>query len=126
MKVCILCGIEKPLHKFGVNGLGTSIEKYRDKCSACVSNYIRSSELGRIRLSCGKYGITDLQYMQMEFAQDRRCAICKHSKPLEIDHCHATGKVRGLLCHDCNIGLGMFKDNIKGLREAANYLEKDE
>ncbi len=126
MRICILCGLEKPLHNFGVNGSGTSVECVREKCSSCVSKHIRSSELGRIRLSCGKYGITDLQYIQAEFDQDRKCAICKQSKPLEIDHCHKTGKFRGLLCSNCNKVLGMIKDNIKTLREAANYLEKNE
>jgi hypothetical protein len=52
--------------------------------------------------------------------------ICKGStrdgRSLSIDHCHKTGKIRGLLCKDCNIGLGHFKDNIKLLQKAEEYL----
>ena len=40
-----------------------------------------------------------------------------------MDHCHKTKKIRGLLCHTCNSGLGMFKDNIEYLKNAIKYLE---
>ncbi len=61
--------------------------------------------------------------------QDGCCAICKRhqsefTKSLFIDHCHKTNKVRGLLCHNCNIGLGSFKDNIELMKNGINYLNK--
>ncbi len=62
--------------------------------------------------------------MLFEF-QEQKCAICgapPAEKPLAIDHCHKTGKVRGLLCHKCNMGLGMFLDRPELLDEAASYL----
>lgn len=53
------------------------------------------------------------------------CAIC-HKKMIKvnIDHCHATGKVRGLLCPECNRGLGLFYDDANRLISAAEYLKK--
>ncbi len=63
-------------------------------------------------------------------AQKGKCDICKtleHDAPkkrFSLDHCHATGKIRGLLCNHCNAKLGMAKDDPKILRAAAGYLEK--
>jgi hypothetical protein len=69
--------------------------------------------------------------------QDNKCKICgceekrrsaseKIAPRLCIDHCHKTGVIRGLLCHDCNTGLGKFKDNIELLFKAVNYLDEFE
>jgi hypothetical protein len=70
------------------------------------------------------------QYMEMLEAQGRQCALCgkewqgfNKSKSLVIDHCHETGKVRGLLCGDCNTALGRFGDDPVRLRAAITYLE---
>ena len=77
------------------------------------------------------YGITLLEYNIMLEKQDNCCYICNthedtHIKNLFVDHCHSTGKVRGLLCSNCNAGLGMFKDNTKLMENAIKYLqEKD-
>ena len=56
--------------------------------------------------------------------QSGHCAICinKDKRKLAVDHCHKTGKIRGLLCSNCNQGLGMFKDNLDFLGRARNYL----
>lgn len=75
------------------------------------------------------YGITLDQYHAMLEQQGERCAICQRViKPVgrstHIDHDHATGKVRGLLCEQCNAGLGQFKDRPEVLRAAATYLER--
>jgi hypothetical protein len=56
--------------------------------------------------------------------QGNACAICKMpAKPLCVDHCHATGKVRGFLCRNCNLGLGNYNDNPDLHRAGAAYLE---
>jgi hypothetical protein len=78
-----------------------------------------------------KYGVSLEEYDRMVCRQGNRCAICK-SEPtdrelgakLYIDHDHRTGKVRGLLCSDCNHGLGMFRDEIARLQQAVRYLRK--
>ena len=69
------------------------------------------------------------QYIKMLEEQNYVCAICKGSdvgKRLAVDHCHSSGKVRGLLCQKCNMGLGHFEDSIYYLKEAVKYLTKSE
>lgn len=73
------------------------------------------------------YGITLEQYNEMLSAQNDRCALCgteKNGKTFHVDHDHKTGKVRGILCYKCNVGLGSFDDDTKRLRKAINYLHK--
>ena len=76
-----------------------------------------------------KYGITLEDYNKMFEAQNGCCAICGRNQmllktKLAIDHYHSNGKVRGLLCMQCNQALGLLKDNPTILRKAADYLEK--
>lgn len=78
-----------------------------------------------------KYGITLEEYNSLLEKQDGGCAICgnkesgnKKRKVLYVDHDHNTGKVRGLLCHYCNFGLGNFRDNTDYLKRAIAYLEE--
>lgn len=73
-----------------------------------------------------KYGIRDADYQKMLTDQNKRCAICGTETGLVVDHCHVSRKVRGLLCHNCNIGLGQFKDNIRLLQHAQKYLEENQ
>jgi hypothetical protein len=74
------------------------------------------------------YGITLEDYNEMFSAQDGKCAICSGGpngeKRLCVDHCHSTGKVRGLLCDKCNVGLGRFNDDLALLEKAIEYLKK--
>lgn len=76
-----------------------------------------------------KYGITIEEWDEMYTRQEHKCAICSTDVPvgnglLHVDHCHKSGKIRGLLCHHCNVALGSFKDDIDILRKAIKYLEK--
>lgn len=72
------------------------------------------------------FGITVEDYARLELAQGRKCAICTLSCPsgrdLAVDHDHNTGKVRGLLCVNCNQALGKFKDDLRLLEKASIYL----
>jgi hypothetical protein len=90
----------------------------------------RNSEEIRSRRMQKTYGITSEQFYQMETVQEGRCACCglrpvngrgRYSK-LVIDHCHTTGQVRALLCTNCNVGLGHFRDSIEALQQAIEYL----
>lgn len=75
-----------------------------------------------------KYGMTPEAYDEMLLRQSGLCAICgcgeiaRDGRRLAVDHCHATGAIRGLLCNRCNRGLGLFKDDVTRVRAAADYL----
>lgn len=90
-------------------------------------NYKINKELQR------KYGITPEDYENMMEYQDHSCKICNvfhedaattRGRRLVVDHCHTTGKVRGLLCVKCNAGIGMFNDKIDNLISAISYLKE--
>lgn len=75
-----------------------------------------------------RYTLSQEDYDGLFVSQGGVCAICDsppNSKALHVDHNHATGKVRGLLCDKCNRGLGYFNDNPNFLRIATRYLEKE-
>lgn len=78
-----------------------------------------------------RFGLTHDQYEEMLDSQKGVCAICKKfrlnkgKKFMAIDHCHKSGKVRGVLCHLCNRGLGLFDDNRELLISAIEYLAKE-
>lgn len=80
------------------------------------------------RFNLKRYGITPEEYEAMIARQDGKCAICAKSNPcgrgkrFHVDHDHSTGRVRGLLCHGCNTGLGAFSDSAEQLRAALRYL----
>lgn len=80
------------------------------------------------------YNLSLEDYQKMVEEHAGNCAICGgkgfelspgQKLLLVIDHCHATGKVRGLLCHNCNRGLGLMKDSVESLKKAIEYLEKE-
>ena len=109
-------------------------------CKSCHKETVRSYQdknkekvlsNGRIYNIKKRYGITQSDYDKMFVEQNGKCAICgsseikrTNSKHFCIDHCNTTNKVRGLLCRDCNFAIGLFKDNIKTLENAIQYLSK--
>ena len=71
------------------------------------------------------YGLTEEAYLALFTKQDNKCAICAVSfaeSRAHVDHCHETGKVRGLLCNHCNTAIGMMRDNISLLKRAMDYI----
>ena len=94
-------------------------------CHACI----RSGQV-RICIVARSYGITYADYENMLDVQQKLCAICKTDlsvlsrNQVHIDHSHATGAVRGILCSRCNQALGLFKDNPLVMRNAADYVER--
>jgi len=91
------------------------------ECKSCQDRMFR----GHLK---SRYGITLEEYEAMAQKQRNVCAICdqpekdRYKRRLCVDHNHATGEIRGLLCHMCNTGLGKFIDNPVLLNSAAQYL----
>lgn len=101
----------------------------REKALQYRAEY-RKQKADKVRLGKIKstFGLSASEYATMIDSQDHKCAICgRHenelTRRLAVDHCHNKGKVRGLLCGQCNTGLGQFKDSIEILSKAIAYLE---
>lgn len=133
-KTCTRCGELKPVSDFytaGRRAAGGS--KYlKPECKICTraggKRYRESLTPDERRFQSIKYnyGIGRDEYIDMLLAQDFKCPIC--TKPLDfetlqLDHCHETGQVRGILDIKCNTALGKFEDNIATLTRAQAYLE---
>lgn len=75
-----------------------------------------------------RYGIAEADWAALFEAQGRKCAICETPEPCRMgwhtDHCHDTGRVRGILCRKCNVGIGHFKDSPTLLSAALDYLRR--
>ena len=88
----------------------------------------RKGEIDSFRARLRKFGISEEKHQMMVQEQNSCCAICEerfeNPMSLHIDHCHESGKVRGLLCSGCNTGLGHFRDNAVNLNKASAYLQE--
>ena len=90
----------------------------------------RNPDLARNHNLKKMFGLTLDRYNELLAAQGGVCSICEEPeqaeryKYLSVDHCHTTGKIRGLLCSNCNRGLGLFRENRKAFLNAAAYIEK--
>jgi hypothetical protein len=97
-------------------------------CKYCRRDYDKAREIEKplYKRDCylrRNYGFTHDQYVEMYNSQNGQCSICNDYYPqLCMDHCHSTGRVRGLLCNPCNKGLGHFRDNPIFLKSAIDYL----
>lgn len=139
-KHCPSCGLEKPLEAFSKNrktkdGLAVYCRMcYSEKCKKSHAKvkadplaYAEYLAKERDRHLKRTFGISSADYDAMLRAQGGRCAICRDTScksgvAFAVDHCHATGKIRGLLCRDCNTSLGKFNDDIETLQRAIQYL----
>jgi Recombination endonuclease VII len=132
-KKCTRCGISKRLDAFCID------RPRRDgryaRCKECVNKAMREryretgprayqkrpymqTREGKLR---AKYGITLADYEKLLKRQGHACAICRKPavhKLLQVDHCHSTGRVRGLLCSRCNLALAALGDTIKAIKRA--------
>lgn len=106
------------------------IENNRDKLSRYGLKYyyadpVRAKEK-REKAKLKQWGLSIDDYERLVKAQGGGCAICKKpcssGRKLAVDHDHKTGRIRGLLCSNCNLGLGKFFDNKELLRKAISYL----
>lgn len=103
-------------------------EKYREQMRKWNRENPEKIRAKSLRIHLRTFGLTPEMFQEMLDAQGGGCAICggleRKGHALSVDHCHATGKVRGLLCGNCNRGLGLYKDNPERLIKAAEYLRK--
>jgi len=109
-----------------------SNDKFKDKNPDRDTNILKSN----FYANNGAFKLNKLEYAKLLDEQNNVCAICKKPeyiingkinripKRLSIDHCHKSGKIRGLLCHRCNVSLGSFNDSIETLQSAIDYLKK--
>lgn len=141
-KKCRKCLEIKPVSEFYKNRRERSdgLQVTCKPCSKASTYAYRETPKGRAVASINRlnhvmrrYGITEHQYNSMLESQNYVCAICGEpeshiingaTKRLAVDHCHATGKVRGLLCAHCNQAIGRLKDDPSLIRKAADYVER--
>jgi hypothetical protein len=136
MKVCTKCAVEKPFSEYYKhNGPRTSPGYINPSCKTCqnaqakawakqnpdkVKAFRRKAKLKE------KYNVSLEQYEEMFVQQKGVCAVCLHEhkrRPLNVDHNHLTGKVRGLLCDKCNMSLGLLSDSKERIKALLNYME---
>jgi galactose-1-phosphate uridylyltransferase len=140
MRICSKCRQEKPLSEFYKNKKEHGGHSYLCKlCERAYRQNYKRKNWKQISISNGirnmmkNYGMTPQDYEAMFSQQKGLCAICYNPetakdrqgniRPLSIDHNHITKKVRSLLCHRCNVAIGLFKEDIKLLEKAISYLK---
>jgi hypothetical protein len=122
MKLCSRCKQELPEEFFHKRTLRTGRIGLQHNCKECnkelKKKYYKPNEVSRRKL-----GISPEFYE--ELMKSGVCDVCKREmKKKCIDHCHTTGKVRGVLCNNCNTALGLVGDNVQILSELIRYLER--
>ena len=127
MKRCADCGECKPLDEFPRN---RNCKDGRHSVLQAVPQRARQGDR-RSGSTAGsrhyhlkrRYGIGADDFDELVAQQGGVCAICGRADPEHVDHDHDTGAVRGILCFNCNGGLGQFRDSIDALLAAAAYLD---
>ncbi|MGQ5638807.1 endonuclease VII domain-containing protein [Streptomyces sp. EWL5.16] len=114
-KFCRSCGEVKPHSEWHRNA--TASDGLATSCKACRAAKGRAGHLKR------NYGLTEAERDAMIASQYGLCAICLQAPPVHVDHCHNTGRVRGVLCFNCNSAIGKLRDDPEAARRAAAYLE---
>lgn len=138
-QTCWECGQSKPLSEFSRNA--TKKLGVENHCKICRRAYMSKWSKQAYTTAKGRkanlrynYGITPTEYRALFEAQQGKCAICgrpetsiddrtKQVKYLHVDHCHTTGKVRSLLCAECNAALGQMHDDPERIRLLLAYAE---
>lgn len=120
-------------HRNGRKGPCIECSKANARAREAATYRSRRQEIDRLRLpvrrafyrsqTLRRYGLTLRDYQLMLENQSGGCGICgARSHRLVVDHCHATGRVRGLLCQTCNKGLGALGDTVEAIRGVLSYL----
>lgn len=136
-KTCTKCGAEKEISAFYRHPeKKDGLHSWCKECKNTVDREYHKSPEGRERKRevhlKRKYGISLAEYDEMFDEQNGRCGICgtedtgSRFKHFTVDHCHDSGAIRGLLCNNCNRGIGLLGDTLKDLSKAVLYLAKNE
>ena len=130
---CKKCNILKPNSEYHAKVRGKIIRPYNSVCKVCQSEYSKSrekvcKERRREQKLKWNFGLTLEQYNALLNNQNHKCAICgipqvNLNRNFDVDHDHETGKVRALLCHNCNVAIGLMKENINIMENAIDYLK---
>ena len=126
-KRCPACGLRKaddefPRNRSTKDGRGVYCKPCHNRIGR--DNKIKNHGGTRHYHLKARYGITGEEAARMLEEQGGLCAICRERPADHVDHDHVTGRVRRLLCFNCNGGLGQFRDDPRLLRAAAAYLER--
>lgn len=125
MKYCPRCAEIKDVGEFGKNQANKP--GLTDYCKPCHNRVMREQRIGRNGSTRNfhlvrRYGVTEAEVDAMIERQGGRCLICRVGAAEHVDHDHRTGAVRGVLCFNCNGGLGQFKDRKDTMARAINHL----
>ncbi|AZP23192.1 endonuclease VII domain-containing protein [Streptomyces aquilus] len=114
-KHCQGCGVSKPHSDW--HRKASAPDGLASRCKACRAERGRRDHLKR------RYGMTEAERDEMVASQMGLCVICLKAPAVHVDHCHKTGRVRGVLCFNCNSAIGKLGDDPDAVRRAAAYLE---
>ncbi|MFF9361327.1 endonuclease VII domain-containing protein [Streptomyces griseoluteus] len=114
-KLCRSCGEVKPHSEWHRNA--SASDGLSTRCRTCRAERGRQDHLKR------RYGLSESERDALIPSQGGVCCICLSAPPAHVDHCHETGRVRGVLCFSCNAALGQLKDRPDAIRRAAAYVE---
>jgi hypothetical protein len=141
-RVCGTCEVRKPFSEFfrSAHQDSSGIPRYRAECKPCHqerTNVWRaenaellqarrraSAERRYRKIRLQKYGLTEEGLATLEAEADGKCPICFREARLVVDHCHATGRVRSLLCPSCNQALGLLQEDPERMIRAAGYIQR--
>lgn len=133
-KYCPDCGEDLLLSEFyNSRSTGSGKTAYCKEHQTARTNVWRKNNRARVlelQKECvirTQYGLSMKEYNDLLSTQRGLCAICERpervaNRRLAIDHCHTTGRVRGLLCRSCNVSLGNFNDSVELLQKAIEYI----
>jgi hypothetical protein len=128
----------KPLSEYSHKRPKNRQPGLQPRCKTCCAEdtklwNIKNKETARERYLQRHYNISESEYLAMLLSQHNQCILCYKEfsdgpfgpdSPV-VDHCHTQGHVRGILCNECNRGLGYFRDNKIALQNAVHYLENN-
>jgi hypothetical protein len=126
---CNKCNEILPVSEFHIKAdKNTNHYRFNSPCKFCA-NIGRNISYQKAYQRKIKYNLTQEDYDLKLKEQNYSCAICNmhkddYSKEFSVDHCHITGKVRGLLCNNCNSGIGFFDEYEYVMKKAIQYLKK--